>query len=105
MASHQAGRGRDERAGAEDFESGLDYGAFVEDDAADDPNRTQALPAMGRDDDGGAQHTSALSPEDLAALRGGDAAAADRRDADRPAADADRDIVASRAVPEGDRRP
>ena len=42
MASHQAGRGRDERAGAEDFESGLDYGAFVEDDAADDPNRTQA---------------------------------------------------------------
>ena len=69
MASHQAGRGRDERAGAEDFESGLDYGAFVEDDAADDPNRTQALPAMGRDDDGGAQHTSALSPEDLAALR------------------------------------
>ena len=71
MASHQAGRGRDERAGAEDFESGLDYGAFVEDDAADDPNRTQALPAMGRDDDGGAQHTSALSPEDLAALRVG----------------------------------
>ena len=63
MASHQAGRGRDERAGAEDFESGLDYGAFVEDDAADDPNRTQALPATGRDDDGGAQHTSALSPE------------------------------------------
>ncbi|MCV7655425.1 TIGR01906 family membrane protein [Micrococcus luteus] len=105
MASHQAGRGRDERAGAEDFESGLDYGAFVEDDAADDPNRTQALPAMGRDDDGGAQHTSALSPEDLAALRGGDAAAADRRDAGRPAPDADRDIVASRAVPEGDRRP
>ena len=85
MASHQAGRGRDERAGAEDFESGLDYGAFVQDDAADDPNRTQALPAMDRDDDGGAQHTSALSPEDLAALRGGDAAAADRRDADRPA--------------------
>ena len=36
MASHQAGRGRDERAGAEDFESGLDYGAFVEDDAADE---------------------------------------------------------------------
>ena len=105
MASHQAGRGRDERAGAEDFESGLDYGAFVQDDAADDPNRTQALPATGRDDDGGAQHTSALSPEDLAALRGGDAAAADRRDADRPAADADRDIVASRAVPESDRRP
>ena len=30
MASHQAGRGRDERAGAEDFDSGLDYGAFVE---------------------------------------------------------------------------
>ncbi|MBU8650867.1 TIGR01906 family membrane protein, partial [Micrococcus luteus] len=81
MASHQAGRGRDERAGAEDFDSGLDYGAFVEGDAADDPNRTQALPAMGRDDDGGAQHTSALSPEDLAALRGGDAAAAGRRDA------------------------
>ncbi|MCV7747803.1 DUF1461 domain-containing protein [Micrococcus luteus] len=98
MASHQAGRGRAERAGAEDFESGLDYGAFVQDDAADDPNRTQALPAMDRDDDGGAQHTSALSPEDLAALRGEDAAAADRRDADR-------DIVASRAVPEGDRRP
>ncbi|MFB1427467.1 TIGR01906 family membrane protein [Micrococcus endophyticus] len=108
MASHQAGRGREERAGAEDFESGLDYGAFAEDDAAEDPNRTQALPASGRDD-AGVQHTSALSPEDLAALRGGDAAAADgrsERSAERGTPDArERDIVASRAVPWSDRRP
>lgn len=86
MASHQDGRGRQERAGAEDFESGLDYGAFVEDDAADDADRTQALPTAGHD--AGAQHTTALSPEDLAALRGGD-----------------QDVAASRAVPAGDRRP
>ena len=115
MASHQAGRGREERAGAEDFESGLDYGAFVEDDAADDANRTQTLPTAGQDD-GGAQHTSALSPEDLAALRGGDAAAAGgrpeareaspRETSGREASDADdRDIVASREVPGSDRRP
>lgn len=99
MASHQAGRGREERAGAEDFESGLDYGAFVEDDADHDPNRTQVLPSSAQDD-AGAQHTSALSPEDLAALRGGDRDRDGIHDGGR-----DRDIVASRDVPASERRP
>ena len=49
MSAFQKGRGRDERPGSHaaeepEFESGLDYGAFVEDEDPQDANRTQVLP-------------------------------------------------------------
>ncbi|MCK6172693.1 TIGR01906 family membrane protein, partial [Micrococcus sp. EYE_162] len=96
MSSFPAGRGREERSGSGsadsgEFESGLDYGAFAEDEPQTD--RTQALPRTGAD--GGDQHTTALDPDELARLRGADApSGAAGSSAAAPA----EDIVASRPV-------
>ncbi|MCT2006366.1 TIGR01906 family membrane protein [Micrococcus lylae] len=40
----------EQTAESSEFESGLDYGAFIEDDADQDPNRTVALPREDHDD-------------------------------------------------------
>lgn len=70
MSPSQAGRGREERTGSGDFESGLDYGAFTEEEP--EAERTQALPRTSAAPTGD-QHTTALDPGELARLRGADA--------------------------------
>ncbi|MDY6055338.1 TIGR01906 family membrane protein [Micrococcus sp.] len=99
MASHETGR-----AGSEDFESGLDYGAFVEDDDAEPTRSLDRTAVLGQAEEGPGdagphthrdQHTSALSPEDLAALRGQDAGRAGGR---RAEASGPEPVVATRRV-------
>ena len=58
MASQIPGGGRADRAGSDDFESGLDYGAFVEYDA----DTTQALPRQGGTDRPGANARICSAP-------------------------------------------
>jgi len=66
MASHTPGRSDGADSGSSDFESGLDYGAFVEDAAA---QPTQALPRT--TEEHGAQRTLAFDRDELAAAAHG----------------------------------
>lgn len=89
MASQIPGGGRADRAGSDDFESGLDYGAFVEDDA----DTTQALPRQGGTDRPGAGDNPTLVMD-----RGG-IAAAGGSGAGAHAADGREDIAFTRETP------
>ena len=88
MASQTPGGGRADRAGSDDFESGLDYGAFVEDDA----DTTQALPRQRVGGPGAGDHPT------LVMDRGG-IAAAGASGAGAHAAGASEDIAFTRATP------
>lgn len=94
MASHPTGSGREDRAGSDDFESGLDYGAFVEDDA----DATQALPRQGAPSRPGADGPGAGDNPTLVMDRGG-IAAAGGSGAGAHAAGSGGDITATRSTP------
>lgn len=99
MASHTPGRSDGAGSGSSDFESGLDYGAFVEDD---DAQPTQALPRT--TEEHGAQRTLAFDRDELAAAAAGAGTGAGRSGAGSRAAGAahgvaGEDITASRPAP------
>ena len=72
MASQTPGGGRADRAGSDDFESGLDYGAFVEDDA----DTTQALPRQRVGGPGAGDHPTLVMDRGGIAAAGGSGAGA-----------------------------
>jgi integral membrane protein (TIGR01906 family) len=83
-----------ERAAASEFESGLDYGAFVEDDEPEEvaPDARDAPQGTGPRPDPDLQRTQSIDRSELEALAAGDGQAADREAATFP-----QDLPAARA--------
>ncbi|MDO5633864.1 MAG: TIGR01906 family membrane protein [Micrococcus sp.] len=87
---------RRDQASANEFESGLDYGAYAEDENDAGENPTVSLPRSGADE--GLQHTATLSAADLEELRRGDAEGLRERGRD---VSASRDLPGTLTPPEG----